>query len=1548
MNITLLTVYRKYFVLAFLISMTTAYSNISSRKLTTVITNTKLLRNADKSVLSFNPFYPVNKVNTHFDKKTVTSKTYSLPEIDIKGNSISIVDGDTTPSVSDHTEFGSTQLTTNPIVRTFTISNSGTDNLLLTGSPIVSVTGSSDFTVTVMPNTTITNASSTTFKVQFSPTSVGLKTAIIKISNNDSNENPYDFAIQGTGIQNFYDSDGDGIYDNIDIDDDNDGITDVVEETNCRGVNGYNVNYKFLNETFGTGSKTTINTTYNATTSYCYEDGTVGTNTTECPSLSSKILDDGEYTVVSKITGTTASDPENIHGDLAWYAGEDHTPGDSNGRMAVFNASYSPGIFYETTITGVLSNLPITYSFWVLNIIAKDIYSNTILPNVTVEFLDLSGNLLTSINTGNIGRCSSNTADNSCPQSVWQQFSTEVNLGNNNAFIIRFKNNAPGGGGNDLAIDDILIAQTLCDRDGDNIPDLFDLDADNDGIEDIIEAGLGALSNGKGKIDVAWVDANKNGLHDSAEANTLLDSDGDGVPNYIDLDSDNDSLFDIDESGAGNSNAVSGFVNGDGDINGDGVGDGPESETFRNKDSNGDGISEGFGDGILDIFDYGTGVNQYGNLGQGTFTNNAANFLKDTNNDGIPDYISVKSDGINFDITNNKLIYDYKILDANNDGIIDGSTDIDKDGILDLFDTNTAYFGSPRDLHTKLLLDFDGRNDYGQSTAILGGLSSATLMAWIDLNSLFSTDGVILGQDKFLLKINSAKKLEATVNGTTLTYGTALSTNRWYHVAAVYGGGSLKLYLNGKLVQSQSATGNIAADTSLLTIGKNPSASTSYFKGKIDEIRVFNVALNEAHLQRMVYQEIQNFSSEIRGSIVPKNIASTPNSLPFANLLRYYRMDVYKDDVIDDLTTAATDLTGARIYNHKNIYLQQAPMPFLTERSGRFAEAVNSPSKEIRGEDIMEQDWSIVKVSHNISESANNIDLGMIVDPEILINMTNDTKIQNDWYLKLDGKIDLTGMSQLVQSAESDLDVLSLGSIERDQQGQSNKYNYNYWSSPVSIINNTVNNKDYNLSSIMRDGTVAATPRLISWVSGVDGSSGNPIKLARYWVYKFDNYSNAYANWVGIGETGSLRVGQGYTMKGSGANTALQNYTFIGKPNNGVIKTNTVGQNQLLLAGNPYPSALDAKAFINDNIAVAGTDTSDAISGTLYFWEHYSTNNTHILRDYQGGYATRNLTGGTAPSSSTVNFISKSGTPSRGIPNQFIPVGQGFFISGRSNSTKSTVVFKNSQRVFVKENENLLSNILYKSKESKKETWDNNDIDVIAKDTIKRIRLGLNSRNDYHKQILLGFMNEKATDSIDYGYDGTSFDKLPNDIYFLAGKNKLIIQGVGYFDTNATYPIGVKTDSIGKVQFVIDELENFEKNQVVYIYDNETDIYHEISKAPFEIILPEGENKTRFSLRFLDKNKVIKEDIEAVVTDNELALSYQKDGNTLTLHNRQEDFIISKITLFNILGQSISSWDINTEDQNNIQLPIKKVSTGIYIAKIQTSKGDMSKKIIIR
>ena len=67
----------------------------------------------------------------------------------------------------------------------------------------------------------------------------------------------------------------------------------------------------------------------------------------------------------------------------------------------------------------------------------------------------------------------------------------------------------------------------------------------------------------------------------------------------------------------------------------------------------------------------------------------------------------------------------------------------------------------------------------------------------------------------------------------------------------------------------------------------------------------------------------------------------------------------------------------------------------------------------------------------------------------------------------------------------------------------------------------------------------------------------------------------------------------------------------------------------------------------------------------------------------------------------------------------------------------------------------------------------------------------------------------------------------------------------------------------------------------------------------------------------------------------------------LNIKNNLTDVIVEKVTLFNLLGQSISNWDVANEDQQNIQLPIQNLSSGTYIAKLKTDKGERSKKIIL-
>ncbi len=158
------------------------------------------------------------------------------------------------------------------------------------------------------------------------------------------------------------------------------------------------------------------------------------------------------------------------------------------------------------------------------------------------------------------------------------------------------------------------------DTDGDGVPDFVDLDSDNDGIPDLVEVGPNPA--------------------------TPRDTDGDGIPDHLDLDSDNDGIPDVREAGG--------------------------------SDANGDGIIDGFvdadGDGLSDTVDPTTG---------GTPLS-----VADFDGDGIPNYRDLDSD--NDGILD---VVEAGGTDANRDGIVDGFTDTDGDGYSDNVDPTVA--GTP-------------------------------------------------------------------------------------------------------------------------------------------------------------------------------------------------------------------------------------------------------------------------------------------------------------------------------------------------------------------------------------------------------------------------------------------------------------------------------------------------------------------------------------------------------------------------------------------------------------------------------------------------------------------------------------------------------------------------------------------------------------------------------------------------------------------------------------------------------------------------------------
>ncbi|MBI1225466.1 MAG: hypothetical protein GC192_09550 [Bacteroidetes bacterium] len=142
---------------------------------------------------------------------------------------------------------------------------------------------------------------------------------------------------------------------------------------------------------------------------------------------------DGAYCVANSTDGWT------WFAELFWLDIGDNSP-DSNGYMMVVNADYTPGIFYERTVS-VCENTPYIFSADIINLFLPQ-FPDAILPNV--DFL-INGNVVYS--TGDI------------PMNMqWHtyEFAFTAPAGAPQ-FTFALRNNAPGGFGNDLALDNISL-----------------------------------------------------------------------------------------------------------------------------------------------------------------------------------------------------------------------------------------------------------------------------------------------------------------------------------------------------------------------------------------------------------------------------------------------------------------------------------------------------------------------------------------------------------------------------------------------------------------------------------------------------------------------------------------------------------------------------------------------------------------------------------------------------------------------------------------------------------------------------------------------------------------------------------------------------------------------------------------------------------------------------------------------------------------------------------------------------------------------------------
>ncbi|MDJ1505899.1 lectin-like domain-containing protein [Xanthocytophaga agilis] len=286
------------------------------------------------------------------------------------------------------------------------------------------------------------------------------------------------------------------------------------------------------------------------------------------------------------------------------------------------------------------------------------------------------------------------------------------------------------------------------DKDLDGIPNHWDLDSDNDGIADVIEAG-GTDPDGNGLIGngATITDTDGDGLSNIVDTDNggtalaNLDSDGDGLRNFLDRDSDNDGITDTREVAGTDANG-DGVIDGFADANGDGFNDATVASPLTLPDTDGDGFRnyldlDSDNDGIADIVENGQ---------PDTDNNGRIDGFADADNDGLANVVDpfngTTSTGIVVNLINSDagsepvgaILPDYLDRDSDNDGITDAreaagtaSSDANGDGIIDSFGSgNTNGWANTRPSYASLLdTDGDGLRNYRDRDSDNDGITDA-------------------------------------------------------------------------------------------------------------------------------------------------------------------------------------------------------------------------------------------------------------------------------------------------------------------------------------------------------------------------------------------------------------------------------------------------------------------------------------------------------------------------------------------------------------------------------------------------------------------------------------------------------------------------------------------------------------------------------------------------------------------------------------------------------------------------------------------------------
>jgi hypothetical protein len=528
--------------------------------------------------------------------------------------------------------------------------------------------------------------------------------------------------------------------------------------------------------------------------------------------------------------------------------------------------------------------------------------------------------------------------------------------------------------------------------------------------------------------------------------------------------------------------------------------------------------------------------------------------------------------------------------------------------------------------------------------------------------------------------------------------------------------------------------------------------------------------------------------------------------------------------------------------------------------------------------------------------------------------------------------------SQLVQGTTSPGANSGLGTLSVFQEGSVNNFSYNYWCSPVgNVVTSTSVNNPFGISQLGVPSTSISTT-LANPIAGFDGLA-SPFSISTRWIYKFIAQSNYYG-WVQVGSASTLNAGEGFTMKGSsGTDTtpvdgvqnnpgSSQRYDFRGKPNDGTIDI-PVLVDKLTLTGNPYPSAINLKLFL---------DSEPNCTGTAYFWEQDKTVYSHYVADYKGGYGTyisgklMSSTGTYVPATyfsydGAGNQVPTISTPGNNFERHYSPIGQGFMIRGL---VAGNVQMKNIYRVHKKEGVNTNSQF------EKRANYKTSSTEIKT----PQIRFNTVLDNGPISQMLLMF-DPSSTDGFDRAMDARSPNNGPANTYFSFDNKEYLIDVIP-FEMDKKIAIGFRNKIQANYKITVNEMVNLDEIENVYLHDKIADTYHDVKNSFYDLTLPAGSNNNQYEITFKNTTLGVKD------RENTSFIVNQDNAKKSLIINNPlfKDLVLCN--LYDIAGKLIFSKS-QLGNNSNYSFSTSGLGDGIYIVKLESSdKMEMGIKIIVK